>query len=70
MAEGRQVSTYLTDCLGWSDGEAGHSFRFRRPERPLCGQRRWPGSHIACALYAHDEGPHESAEGDQWEDEQ
>jgi hypothetical protein len=57
------------DTRGWQDGEAGHVFRERHRTRPICGQRRWPGSHVACVCYADHDGPHESAEGDQWEDE-
>lgn len=63
------MSFCRTDCLGWSEGDASRSYRFRRSERPLCGQRRWPGSHVACVCLADHEGPHESAEGDQWENE-
>jgi hypothetical protein len=57
------------DYLGWQDGEAGHVFRERHRTRPVCGQRRWPGSHVACVCLADHDGPHESAEGAQWEDE-
>jgi hypothetical protein len=60
---------YREDCIGWSEGEAGHAYRVRHAERPLCGQRRWTGSHVACVCHADHEGPHESAEGDRWEGE-
>lgn len=53
--------------LGWLNGDHGHVFRLRPATRPVCGQRRWPGSHVACVCLADHEGPHESAEGDQWE---
>jgi hypothetical protein len=67
----RALMAYRDDTAGWSDGAAGHKFRIRITPRQLCGDRRFPGSHIACVL---DDGHlergelHESAEGDRWED--
>lgn len=60
---------YREDCMGWYEGEQGHSYRPRHVSRPPCGERRWPGSHIECVLHvdhAEDDILHESAEGDQW----
>lgn len=55
--------------LGWLDGDHGHVFRLRPETRPICGQRQWPGSHVACVCAADHDGPHESEDGEQWEDE-
>jgi hypothetical protein len=63
------VSAWRDDCLGWTDGDAGHTYRLRHVERPFCSERRWPGSHVACVCLPDHDGPHESADGDQWEDE-
>lgn len=57
------------NCTGWSDGVAGHTFRIRPAARPLCRDRRFPGSHIMCCLYAEHDGDHESEDGDRWRDE-
>ena len=61
---------YLMDNEPVRTGDGGHSYRLRRTERPVCGQRRWTGSHVACVCYADHDGPHESAEGDRWHTEE
>jgi hypothetical protein len=34
-----------------------------------CGARQHSGSHVTCVCLPDHDGPHESEDGDQWEDE-
>lgn len=40
----------------------------RRAPRPRCGARLVSGSHVACCLRPEHDGPHESEDGEAWED--
>lgn len=54
-----------------NDGFAfyGEAQRLVFRPRPACGQRLHSGDHFVCCLRPGHDGPHESEDGEQWEDE-
>jgi hypothetical protein len=47
----------------------GPYYNLIRAQKPRCGDQRHSGSHVTCVCLPDHDGPHESADGEQWEDE-
>jgi hypothetical protein len=47
----------------------GPYYNLIRAQKPCCGVQRRIGSHVACVVLPGHDGPHESDDGEQWEDE-